>query len=137
MYNYNQLSTINFEGNLLKFESLILLNYFTVVIKKSEFKEKSDDIKTIILSEFKKYYDKHNISKIDEGKEIVILFDEFIPFMKNIIDDKLVDLYQFFLEQRNYNSKLRVINLIEEEFIDEIMKVYFLKSLKIRNKFFQ
>ena len=61
MQHYNQLLSLKYEGLNLKFESLILLKYFQIISKHTEFKKISEELKTLILDNYKSF-DKNDIA---------------------------------------------------------------------------
>lgn len=139
MYNINNLMAIEVDKQIIKFESLIVYNNFIALRNETTFKDIEKEISKLILKEFDKYYDDNNIQNLNDFNILNNLIDKFLPHIisNKKINKKLIELYQFIINARSEMSSLRVINLCEEDFIDEILRVYFFKTLKIRQKFYQ
>ena len=139
MYNINNLMAIEVDKQIIKFESLIVYNNFIALRNEITFKDIEKEISKLILKEFDKYYDDNNIQNLNDFNILNNLIDKFLPHIisKKKINKKLIELYQFIINARSEMSSLRIINLYEEDFIDEILRVYFFKTLKIRQKFYQ
>ena len=139
MYNINNLMAIEVDKQIIKFESLIVYNNFIALRNEIIFKDIEKEISKLILKEFDKYYDDNNIQNLNDFNILNNLKDKFLPHIisNKKINKKLIELYQFIINARSEMSSLRIINLYEEDFIDEILRVYFFKTLKIRQKFYQ
>lgn len=136
MYNYNNLISIDFEGTTLKFNSLVIFNYFVKVSKSSEFKAKVKIIKRKTNKLFKEYYAKHNISNIEDGKLINNHIEMFSQHLTDCLTDEVKDLYDFFIEFQTETNSHKAINLIYEEFEFEIVRSFIMRILNLRQSFF-
>lgn len=140
MQHYNQLLSLKYEGINLKFESLILLKYFQIISKHTEFKKISEELKTLILDNYKSFDKKHNIQKLS----LNVIDDYILDFKEYIINeniDKLQELYDYMInnidnKKSQFESSHKIIVYYFDDFKSDIIKTYFMKSLNIRSKFY-
>lgn len=140
MQHYNQLLSLKYEGINLKFESLILLKYFQIISKHTEFKKISEELKTLILDNYKSFDKKHNIQKLS----LNVIDDYILDFKEYIINeniDKLQELYDYMInniddKKSHFESSHKIIVYYFDDFKSDIIKTYFMKSLNIRSKFY-
>lgn len=139
MYNINNLMAIEVDKQIIKFESLIVYNNFIALRNEITFKDIEKEISKLILKEFDKYYDDNNIQNLQDYNILNNLIDNFLPHIINHkkINKELVNLYQFIINADSEFNSIKAINLFEKDFVDEILRVYFFKILKIRQKFYQ
>lgn len=136
MYNYNNLMSIDFQDNQLKFNSLIVFKYFCKISKSKEFHEKIKKINKKIKILFRKYYLENNIKHIEDGAIIIKHLELFEKLISDNLEKDIQDLYEFFINYETLTNNHKDINLIYDEFKNEFITVIFMKINNIRKKFF-